>query len=84
VDFPIKNGGFFHSYVTVYQRIMHLTWIAMHDFCLQLLRACASVDQVVPIPFVVPLSIEKQVADVADDMRSEELHEFFMAVSSST
>ena len=21
VDFPIKNGGFFHSYVTVYQRV---------------------------------------------------------------
>ena len=22
VDFPIKNGGFFHSYVTVYQRVI--------------------------------------------------------------
>jgi len=52
---------------------VRVAWIAMHDFCLQLLGACASVDQVVPIPFVIPLSIEKQVAD---DMRSEELHFF--------
>jgi hypothetical protein len=22
VSFPIKNGGFFHSYVKVYQRVM--------------------------------------------------------------
>ena len=24
VDFPIKNGGSFHSYVNVYQRVEHL------------------------------------------------------------
>jgi hypothetical protein len=23
VDFPIENGGSFHSYVNVYQRVLH-------------------------------------------------------------
>ena len=25
VDFPIKHGGSFHSYVNVYQRVVHTT-----------------------------------------------------------
>jgi len=28
VDFPMKNGGSFHSYVAVYQRV--ISWMGLH------------------------------------------------------
>ena len=30
VDFPIENGGSFHSYVTVYQRVHHIIMLYNH------------------------------------------------------
>ena len=38
VDFPMKNGGSFHSYVNVYQRVVYgfqrsLDWIPMWVSC---------------------------------------------------
>ena len=37
VDFPIKNGGSFHSYVTVYQRVNVRLRL---DSLVQVLSAC--------------------------------------------
>ena len=33
VDFPMKNGGSFHSYVTVYQRVYHNLWVCLKMLC---------------------------------------------------
>ena len=41
VDFPIENGGSFHSYVTVYQRVTDfLVPSAIANSTLQVLSAC--------------------------------------------
>ena len=38
VDFPIENGGSFHSYVTVYQRVGHTIEIPVAVSCHDIIR----------------------------------------------
>ena len=34
VDFPIENGGSFHSYVNVYQRVTHMNMVIYQWLCM--------------------------------------------------